>query len=226
LQCHILQAFSAFSMEKIKIIFVIFALITSLCANTVAHAEYYSAEIKGSEDAVLNKKNLDIAKRYLLKNGQTCTWSNMYNNNPCFATQHYYFYLNPDPGGPHHHSQWNINCDPKLGDFNTLVIRSNDQQKEIVKDGKVFIDRLDVSLDFIDKQKVEIWFYGPKTEIPATATIESSAIALKELLRAIKARKKSKPIPGIRSKQASQKDRQDFAKAFKKINKNKTIELK
>ena len=31
----------------------------------------------------------------------------------------------PDPGGPHNHPQWNLNCDPEKGDFNTLTIRRN-----------------------------------------------------------------------------------------------------
>ena len=47
----------------------------------------------------------------------------MFNNNPCFTTEHFIFYLNPDPGGPYQHRQWNMNCDLDKGDFNTLVVR-------------------------------------------------------------------------------------------------------
>jgi uncharacterized protein YcfL len=185
-------------MKKINIIFVTAALLIGLGANTMAHAQLYSAVIKGSENAVLNKKNLDIAKRFMLKNGQTCTWSNMYNNNPCFATAHYQFYLNPDPGGPHNHRQWNIDCDPKKGDFNTLVICGDgvslNQRNDIDKATKrqSSIELIDTSVGFIDKDKVVIEFAGTKAEIPALAATESSRIALEELLLAIKTRSKSK----------------------------------
>jgi hypothetical protein len=175
-----------------------FALFISLGANTMAHAEQYFAEIKSSENDIINKNNLDLAKRFILKNGQTCTWSNMYNNNPCFATTHYQFYLNPDPGGPNNNPQSNINCDPKIGDFNTLVIRSNNQQQEIVKDGKIVIDAIDTQLNFIDKEKVEFRSFGSKAD--DIAIIQSSEIAVKELLLAIKARSKSTPMLGSRKK--------------------------
>ncbi len=184
---------------KVLAIFVsLFTLLISLEANTMAHAEDHTVEIKSGESEILNKNNLDVAKRFMLKNGQTCTWSNMYNNNPCFATTHYQFYLNPDPGGPHHHPQWNINCDPKKGDFNTLAIRSNDEQQEIVKDGKIVID---TQLNFIDKEKVEFRSFGSKAD--DIAIIQSSEIAVKELLLAIKARSKSTPMAGSRKKQKS-----------------------
>jgi hypothetical protein len=171
-------------MKRLKVFLLVLTIATCLGACTMSKAEINTAEIKSGESEVLNKNNLDVAKRFILKNGQTCTWSNMYNNNPCFATANYNFYLNPDPGGPHNHPQWNINCDPKKGDFNSLVIRSTDQQKEIVKDSKVTIDNLNLTLNFIGKDKVEFRTYGSKVD--DIAAIKSSEIAVKELLIAVK----------------------------------------
>jgi hypothetical protein len=75
------------------------------------------------EDEVVNLENLLAFKRFILRRGQTCTWCQMFNNNPCWETAGFNFYLNPDPGGPYGHPQFNINCDPAAGDFSTLVIR-------------------------------------------------------------------------------------------------------
>ena len=79
--------------------------------------------LRSAQEPVLNKRNLDTIKSFVLKKGQRCTYSQKFNDNPCFATEHFIFYLNPDPGGPHQYPQWNMNCDPNGGDFNTLVIR-------------------------------------------------------------------------------------------------------
>ncbi len=79
--------------------------------------------LHNEQEPVLNKRTLDVIKAFLLKKGQRCTYSQKFNNNPCFTTEHFKFYLNPDSGGPHQHPQWNMNCDPERGDFNTLVIR-------------------------------------------------------------------------------------------------------
>jgi hypothetical protein len=56
-------------------------------------------------------------KEYILLKGDRQTYSNMYNNNPhlVFGTRH--VYLNPIGG------QLNINCDPTLSDFDTIVIQ-------------------------------------------------------------------------------------------------------
>ena len=79
--------------------------------------------LDSEREPVLNKRNLDAIKVFLLKKGQRCTYSQKFSNNPCFTTDHFIFYLNPDPGGPYQHPQWNMNCDPNEGDFNTLVVR-------------------------------------------------------------------------------------------------------
>jgi hypothetical protein len=82
-----------------------------------------SAHIGAREDAVVNLDNLVAIKTFMLRSGKTRTYSNMYNRNPWLETEHFDLYLNPDPGGPHNHRQWNMNCDPERGDFHTLVVR-------------------------------------------------------------------------------------------------------
>lgn len=71
-------------------------------------------------DPILNRANLIAIKQFILKQGKTETYCNMYNNNPAYSVGKSRFYLNPDTG------QRNINCDPKLSDFHTLVIRNMD----------------------------------------------------------------------------------------------------
>ena len=50
----------------------------------------------------------------------------MYGNNPHYQLGDLHVYLNPDPGGPHNHPQWNIRCDPQKSDFNVMVIQTRD----------------------------------------------------------------------------------------------------
>ena len=106
--------------------------------------------LRSKEERLLNKRNLDRIKALLLRTKQRCTYSQMFNNNPCFATARFYFYLNPDPGGPIQHPQWNMNCDPTKGDFNTLVVRS-----------RMLDEKLEGSLqyayiDFIDANDIRV----------------------------------------------------------------------
>jgi hypothetical protein len=138
---------------KFKIISLLGVLITIFSLHTIGETMQHTTIIKSSEQAVLNKKNLDKIKRFILKNAQTCTYSNMYNNNPCFTTKHYQYYLNPDPGGPNNHVQWNINCDPKKGDFNTLVMMTLDGNNtytaiEFIKESEIQLDRGYLRPDF------------------------------------------------------------------------------
>lgn len=79
--------------------------------------------LDAQEDPVVNESNLVCLTQRILLRGQTCTYCQMFSNNPCFETARFLFYLDPDPGGPNQHPQWNINCDPKRGEFHTLVIR-------------------------------------------------------------------------------------------------------
>ncbi len=108
-----------------------------------------AATTKPGAEAILTKPNLDKIKRFIVKRGEKCTYTNMYNHNPCFSTERYQFFLNPDPGGPHNHPQWNIGCDPKVGDFNTLAIYAKGGgEREIIefKDaGKITLDGRKIS---------------------------------------------------------------------------------
>ena len=74
-------------------------------------------------DPILSRTNLIAIKQFILKQGNTQTYSNMFNNNPFFGIEGYSFYLDPDPG-PNGHPQFNINCDPEKTDFHTLTIRN------------------------------------------------------------------------------------------------------
>ena len=78
--------------------------------------------VASSSEGLLNKSNLDRIKQHILAQGRRCTYTNMFNNNPCFELADFQLYLHPDPG-PKGEPQWNINCDVTRGDFNTLVIR-------------------------------------------------------------------------------------------------------
>ena len=86
-----------------------------------------------SSEVLLNKSNLDRIKQHILAQGQRCTYTNMFNHNPCFELADFQLYLHPDPG-PNGEPQWNINCDVTRGDFNTLVIRGkhgNESERRI-----------------------------------------------------------------------------------------------
>ncbi len=102
-----------------------------------------------SAQTLLTHANLDLVKARILAGGQRCTYTQMYNNNPCAHTAHYTFYLNPDPGGPDQHPQWNINCDPARGDFRTLVIDGEDPE-----DG---FEAQHVTIRFIDPNDIRIF---------------------------------------------------------------------
>lgn len=120
---------------------------TAFCLTGQKASEDISITVRSDEEAIINKTNLDRIKRFILNKKFTCTFSQMYNNNPFFQTDNYSFYLIPDPGGPHNHPQWNINCDPKKGDFNILTIRRK-------------IDE-DLSDDEVDDQYRRINFSNP-----------------------------------------------------------------
>lgn len=127
------------------------------------------------EDRVLNKTNLDRIKRHIIANGMRCTYSNMYNHNPCWALPPYRFYLNPDPG-PDGNRQWNINCDITRGDFNTLVI---DETGEPGRSGTV---------DFRSAGAITVRVHGSTFELPpheASASRTMIAAAVAAALQAI-----------------------------------------
>jgi hypothetical protein len=180
---------------KLKLALITFTVMTAINsfypqkANAIGSSlSENMKDIKNNKDSVLNKMNLDDIKHKILQSGQTCTWSNMYNNNPCFETINYQFYLNPDPGGPHNHIQWNINCDPKKGDFNTLVIVQKQNTKTTANNNRDNL--IDTKINFVDGKNIRIMPYSVQATFLSAGAIESSEIALTELLQAVKKPKK------------------------------------
>ena len=78
--------------------------------------------MKAQETEELTRARLDRVKRLILQAGARCTYSSKYNHNPCLRTAEFHLYLDPDPG-PDGHPQWNLDSDPAVGDFHTLVVR-------------------------------------------------------------------------------------------------------
>jgi len=98
-------------------------LLAAVAANAQARPGNTMKATPSSPAAkILSKENLDRVKRHILASGKRCTYTSMYNNNPCMETPGFRLYLNPDPG-PNGHPQWNINCDTGRGDFNSLVVQ-------------------------------------------------------------------------------------------------------
>ena len=81
-------------------------------------------KLDSRSQSLLTKNNLDRIKKFIIQQGMTCLYSNMYNNNPCLEHKNFSAFLIPDPG-PNGHPQWNMNCDVTKGDFNRIVIRNN-----------------------------------------------------------------------------------------------------
>jgi hypothetical protein len=145
--------------------------------NIVAH-------VNGEKEAILNKNILDRIKRYILQSGQRETYCNMFNDNPHFSTEHYDFYLNPDPGGPVNHPQWNINCDLKKGDFNTLVIRTKDGSGADYRDQYRHIT-------FLTKFDIQLEVYDADPDMPVSRIREFPERAIQEFLLLMEKGKKS-----------------------------------
>ena len=65
----------------------------------------------------LTAANFQRIKSFILRHGDRQTYCNMYNRNPHYDFGAFQVYLDPDVG------QQNINCDPELSDFSTLVVQ-------------------------------------------------------------------------------------------------------
>jgi hypothetical protein len=147
----------------------------SLAQNKTG-TEYVTLRLRSDEEQVINKKNLDQIKQFILKQGKRCTYSQMYNNNPCYELGPYIFYLNPDPGGPNNHPQWNINSDLVRGDFNTLVIRRN---ISVVKSDEAFYDQYR-HIEFMEEYGIHVIasYAHPGWRISQIREFPEQAIAL------------------------------------------------
>ncbi len=69
---------------------------------------------------------LERLERLVLARGARKTFCAMYCDNPWVETERFEVYLLPEPGGPHHHPQWNLRCDPEVGRFRRVSIRRRD----------------------------------------------------------------------------------------------------
>jgi|GEM_PF-7052870 len=78
-----------------------------------------SAVILNGSNTVLTVTNFVTIKNFILTNGFSQTYCQMYSNNPFFGFAGMKTYLNPDT------HQANINCDRSKSDFNTLVIKKD-----------------------------------------------------------------------------------------------------
>ncbi|CAF1155732.1 unnamed protein product [Didymodactylos carnosus] len=89
----------------------------------------------------------NLIKTFILKDGDKQTYCNMYNNNPHYNLNDFQIYLNPSIG------QKNISCDPKLSDFNEIVVH------DISSEDRYYRIKLnnDNTVTF-DPQKSELYF--------------------------------------------------------------------
>ena len=71
----------------------------------------------------LSDANFQLIKNFMLKHGDQRTYCNMYNDNPHYRFDGFDAYLDPEIG------QRNINCDPKLSDFDVLVVRDEETDR-------------------------------------------------------------------------------------------------
>lgn len=79
-------------------------------------------------------QEFESVKDFILKNGDRQTYCNLYNNNPHYSFNGFEAYMDPETG------QENMNCDPKISDFNQIVIRDQDTNPQyyrllIVREG-------------------------------------------------------------------------------------------
>jgi hypothetical protein len=123
-------------------------------------------------DPFLNRTNLISVKKFILKQGLTQTYCNMYGNNPAYSVDKYRFYLNPDPAGPNGHPQHNIHCDPKLTDFQTLVMHN-------VKWGYIYIE-------FKEERMISIDVTWPDDELNVKTIRDRAEEGLKVILEEVK----------------------------------------
>ena len=132
-------------------------------------------------EPILSRANLIAIKQFILKQGKTQTYCNMYNDNPYFGVKDYNFYLNPDTG-PNNYPQFNINSDPKLADYHTLFIRE-----------------AGCKIQFKDKYDIYIVVSGPNDDLSIGKIRGGAEEAIKVILEEIKRIEKSSKPEAVRS---------------------------
>lgn len=103
-------------MKKIVVALLIILHAATVRAQTNP-VSIVSAEIPNGSNAVLTISNFLTIKNFILANGLSQTYGQMYNGNPYFGFEGMNAYLNPDS------QQANINCDRSKSDFDTLVLQ-------------------------------------------------------------------------------------------------------
>ena len=153
--------------------FAVLLLAFSICASNVfATTIEVRLRIRNdkSDEKILNRANLIKIKQFILQQGQTQTYCNMYNNNPVYRTKSYHFYLNPDSG------QQNINCDPDKSDFHHLTIHI------LALTGKKNQYR---TVDFLDEHDTYITSTWPRDDLTVSKIRDAVVDAVKEILAEI-----------------------------------------
>lgn len=115
-------------------------------------------------DSILNHANLGAIKNFILKQGKTQTYCQMFNDNPFWEIKPYQFYLNPDPG------PFNVDCDPLKSDFHTLVIRDWNANPRYLH------------VDFQDENNVVIKANWPSDDLGVGLIREKAETAIKVFL--------------------------------------------
>jgi hypothetical protein len=130
---------------------------------------------KKSEEKTITRDNLIKIQQFILQQGKTETYCNMYNNNPTYQTKNYRFYLNPDTG------QENINCDPKKSKFHNLTIRKSDGGKNQYR-----------IIEFLDEYYVYVTTNWPADDLTVQQIRQFVVDAIKEILAEIKKKEPNK----------------------------------
>ena len=108
---------------KQTLVTVLILILVSGCSGSRVSTPLQNAEAPQQVDGVLTAVAFNQIKDYILAHGDRQTYCNMFNNNPHVVLGNMDIYLNPDTG------QQNINCDPKLSEFNHMVIRTREPWK-------------------------------------------------------------------------------------------------
>lgn len=140
------------TIVKIQQLFILFLLFfVAMCLNSCKKSDQNQLNISSKEYLDITQDfsllEFESIKNFILEKGDQQTYSVMYNNNPHFSFDGFESFLNPETG------QRNINCDPKVSDFNEIVIRVKNADPQyfhliLVKQG--------------DTQNKEIFFTVPE----------------------------------------------------------------
>lgn len=83
---------------------------------------------------VLNPTTFGTIVQFVLREGDRQTYCNRYNHNPHLGHADFHVYLEPDVG------QRNIDCDPELSGFDTIVFQHDGYAQVQLCDGELRFD--------------------------------------------------------------------------------------